>query len=68
MPIGSHASCVTICDELEAWLRRTCFARVSVRAITFTDIGMPPDHFPIAPHWGRRVDRPRALPLPAHIG
>ena len=40
------ASCVAICDELEAYLRKTCDAQVSVRAITFSDLGVPPDGLP----------------------
>jgi hypothetical protein len=42
----TRASCVAICDELEARLRETCDTKVSVSAIAFSDLGISPDDLP----------------------
>ena len=46
MPIGSCASGVAVSEELEAYLRRTCGTRVSVKAASFGNLGVFPEDPP----------------------
>jgi hypothetical protein len=42
----TRASCMAVCDQLEALLRETCNTQVSVKTAAFGDLGIAPEGLP----------------------